>query len=152
MTPRYGLLLLGLPLLLAGCMRYSEVELVAVHDARMDRLDATGMSATITVEVHNPNNFRIHLIAPDVDLFLNEVSLGKATLDTLLVLERNSTRLYETPLTVTFAGNRSEVLPMLLGAALSGQALLGAKGTVTGKAKAMRRKFPFELEHRINFR
>ena len=70
--------------LLTGCVRYSEVEIVGVQDVQVTRFDATGLSATVTVEVNNPNNYRISVTDPDVDLYINDVAMGKATLDSMV--------------------------------------------------------------------
>lgn len=139
------------PVLFTACMDYSEVELLGVREARLTRLDAKGLSATITVEVNNPNDFRIKVTNPDVDLFLNDMPIGKAELDSAVVLAPNSTALYAVPLRANFSEGQG-MLPLLLGSALSGTMKLGAKGTVEGRAHWLRKRFPFEAEHRIDLR
>ena len=41
---------------------------------------------------------------------------------------------------------------MLLSGALSGEMKLGVKGTVVGRSGLLRKRFPFELEERIDLR
>ena len=139
-------------LLLAGCMSYSAVELVGVQDAQVTRFDATGLSATVTVQVHNPNNYRIKVMDPDMDLYVNDVALGKATLDSTIMLEASSTQAYTIPLHATLANGQAGLLPLLMSTALSGSLKLGVKGTVVGKAGLLRKRFPFEVEQRIDLR
>lgn len=149
-NPRYAYLALALVLALpfTGCMSYTEVDVLGVRDARITRLDAKGLNALVDVEIANPNNYKIQVMDPDVDLFVNGMAVGKATMDSVLVLSARSTRTYRLPLRATFQGNAS-VLPMLLGSALRGNMLLKAQGTVVGKARALRKRFPFEVEHRL---
>ncbi|MBP8822720.1 MAG: LEA type 2 family protein [Flavobacteriales bacterium] len=140
-----------LPLLLTGCLNYHEVELLGVRDARLTRMDAKGLSAVINVEVNNPNDFRITVTNPDADLYLNDVAIGKAELDSAVVLAPNSTATYAVPLRADFAEGQG-VLPLLLGSALSGTMKLGVKGTVEGRARWLRKRFPFEAQHAMNLR
>lgn len=145
---RYFLALLPL-LLLSGCMSYSDVELVGVQNAQVTRFDATGLSATVTVQVHNPNNYRIKVMDPDMDLYVNDVALGKATLDSTIILEAASTRAYTVPVHATLTNGQPGLLPLLMGTALNGSVKLGVKGTVVGKAGLLRKRFPFEVEQRM---
>ena len=143
------LLVVALPL--TSCLDYSEVQLLGVREARLTHMDAKGLSAMVTVEVHNPNDFRIKLTDPDVDLYLNDVAIGKAELDSAVVLAPNSTATYAVPLRATFTEAQG-MLPVLLVSALGGSMKLGAKGTVQGRAYWLRKRFPFEAEHRIELR
>jgi hypothetical protein len=138
------------PLFLSGCLSYKEVELKAVNDVAVDRLDRDGLAARVNLTIHNPNGYRIKVIDPDVDLFLDEVNVGKVLLDSAMVLEKRSTRTYTIPLHASFAGRTGPALFTIMAAALRGRTKLGAKGTVTGKALLVRKRFPFELEHSID--
>ncbi|MBK6893355.1 MAG: LEA type 2 family protein [Flavobacteriales bacterium] len=138
--------------LLTGCVRYSEVEIVGVQDVQVTRFDATGLSATVTVEVNNPNNYRISVTDPDVDLYINDVAMGKATLDSMVTLDPASTRTYVLPLHATFTNGQAGMLPLLMTVALTGSVKLGLKGTAVGKAGMLRKRFPVEVEQRVDFR
>jgi LEA14-like dessication related protein len=137
--------------LLAGCMSYSEVKLEGVQGVRITRLDAKGISASIQVQVDNPNPYRIKVLDPDVDLYVNDVPLGKAMLDSTIVLEPSGTRTYSIPLRATFT-NSKDLLPVLLGSALGGSMKFGAKGTVTGRAGLVRKRIPFEVEQTVSLK
>jgi LEA14-like dessication related protein len=137
-------------LTLSGCLSYKEVELKAVNDVAVERLDRDGLGARVNVTIHNPNGYRIKVIDPDVDLFLDDVNVGKVLLDSAMVLEKRSTRSYTIPLHASFAGRTGPALFTIMAAALRGRTKLGAKGTVTAKAMLLRKRFPFELEHPID--
>lgn len=106
----------------------------------------------VTVEVNNPNNYRITVTDPDVDLYINDVALGKATLDSIVTLDPASSRTYELPLHTNFTNGQANMLPLLMTVALTGSVKLGLKGTAVGKAGMVRKRFPFEVEQRVDFR
>lgn len=144
-----GLLLLG-TLLLTSCLSYKEVVMHDVEDVQVRKLDLKGVDLTAHVRLENPNGYRIQVKDPDVDLFLNGTFVGKGMLDSTLVLDRRSTRIYEIPLHAEFKG--ANLLMMMLGGALSGELKIGAKGTVVGQAGLLRKRFPFEVEETVDLR
>jgi len=138
-------------LLLSGCMRYNEVKLLGVQGAQLTRLDGKGLSVIVLAEVSNPNKYKISLSDPDVDLYLNDRLVGKAMLDSTVVLAANTTRTYRVPLHTDFSQD-ANLLPMLLGGALSGSMKVGAKGSIVAKARLLHKRFPFEAEQQIDLR
>ncbi len=147
----FGLLLTTLlPLLLTSCLSYQEVTFKGITDMQVSKMDQEGISARVQVTLDNPNAFRIRVIDPDVELYLNDVFIGKARLDSNLTLDRKSSRDYSVPLHASFDGHGPQAMAAMLGAALSGQARLKAKGSVVGRAFFLRKRFPFEEEHQFD--
>ncbi len=142
--------LLLLPLLFTSCLSYQEVSFKGITDVQVSKLDQEGISANVQVTLDNPNAFRIHVIDPDVELYLNDVFIGKARLDSSLTLDRKSSRDYTVALHASFDGHGPQAMAAMLGAALSGQATLKAKGSVVGRAFFLRKRFPFEEEHQFD--
>ncbi len=136
-----------LALILTGCFSYQEVAMHDIVDVEMHKLDPRGVSLTALVKLENPNNYRIHVKDPDVDLYLNGTYVGKGYLDTNLVLPRRSNMVHRVPLHAEFQG--LNLLVVLLGSALSGEATIGAKGTVVGQAGLLRKRYPFEVEETV---
>jgi hypothetical protein len=114
---------LFLLLLLSSCLSYQEVTFQGITDVDVSKFDQAGVAARVTVTLDNPNSFRIHVKDPQVDLYLNEVYIGKALLD------------------------GGQAMGAMLAAALTGKARLKAKGSVVGRAFLLRKRFPFEEEH-----
>ncbi|MBS1943716.1 MAG: hypothetical protein JST98_00605, partial [Bacteroidetes bacterium] len=77
--------------------------------------------------------------------------VGKAVLDSTVVLAANTTRTYRVPLHTDFSQD-ANLLPMLLGGALSGSMKVGAKGSIVAKARLLHKRFPFEAEQQIDLR
>ncbi len=142
-----ALWLMPLPLLLTGCLSYEEVTFKGITNVEVDKMDQSGVSARVTVTLDNPNSFRIHVSDPNVDLFLNEVYIGKAVLDSSIVLSKKSVKDYAVPLHATFDDHGTQAMGAMLSAALTGKATLKAKGSIVGRAFLLRKRFPFEEEH-----
>lgn len=138
--------------LLGSCTSYREVVFKGVEDVQLARMDGRGLALTAQVVVENPNNYRIHVADPDVEVYLNDLYVGKARLDEKVTLERRSTATYAVPMNVEFSGQGGSPLVALMGAALAGQGKLKVKGTVRGRVGLIGRKFPFEEEHVIDLR
>ena len=142
-----GLLLLG-TLLLTSCLSYKDVVMHDIVDVELKKLDARGVSLTALVKLENPNGYRIHVKDPDVDLYLNGTYVGKGYLDTNLVLPKRSNIVHRVPLHAEFKG--VNLLMVMLGSALSKETTIGAKGTVMGQAVLLRKRFPFEVEEKLD--
>jgi LEA14-like dessication related protein len=121
-----------------------------IADVEVRKLDLKGVDLTAHVRLENPNGYRIHVKDPDVDLYLNGTFVGKGMLDSTLVLDKRTSRIYEIPLHAEFKG--ANLLMMMLGGALSGEMKIGAKGTVVGQAGLLRKRFPFEVEETVDMR
>ncbi len=135
--------------LLPGCFSYKEVVLVEVRSVTTTGFGNEGAAFTVEAVIDNPNDYRIKAKDPDVDLFLNGQLIGAATLDSALVLEKMSSQAYQVHLHAR--PNDDKFMTMVLLAALSGKATIGAKGTVVGQAGLFRHRFPFELEQEVEF-
>lgn len=135
--------------LFTGCFSYKEVELVGIRSFEMTNLDGKGIAATVGVEMKNPNGYKIKIKDPDVDMSINGIGIGKATLDSTVVLRPRSTQVYRVPLRVNFQLDQAGILPGLAMGLLTGSVRLGVKGTVVGKAGFLKKRFPFADERVI---
>jgi LEA14-like dessication related protein len=144
------LFFLLLSLSLAACTSYEQVELKDITNIEVDRMDAKGIAVRVDALVNNPNNYRIQVLDPDVDLYVNDKFIGKGILDSALVLEKNSTNVYTIPIHAELQGGA--LLMVLVSGVFSGtEVKLAAKGTVVGKVGLLRKRFPFEFEERVSY-
>lgn len=137
-----------LALVLTSCSTFKEVELKGVTGAELLRMDGNSMAMRIDAVVDNPNGFRIAVEEPDVDLFINDRFIGKAQLDSALVLEKRTSAIY--PVYLHTDLNGGPVLAMLIMSAMQGEIKVAAKGTVAGRSGSISRRFPFELEQVVD--
>lgn len=144
-------LLLLLPAaLLAACSPVQDVVVQDITGVELKGLGPQRLSLRVDARVENPNGFRIHVEDPDVDLFLNDRFVGKAVLDSALVLAPKATAVYPVHLHADLQGGPLAI--MLIGSALSGQVKVGAKGSVAGRSGPLRKRFPFEVSHVVSLR
>ncbi len=137
-------------LFFSSCLSYEQVELQDITNVQVDQLDLKGIAVRIDARINNPNGYKIHLLDPDVDLFINGKFIGKGILDTALTLQKRSTQIYSIPIHAEVAPG--SLLGLLLSGTLNSKSVkLGAKGTVVGKAFLVRKRFPFELEEEVVF-
>jgi LEA14-like dessication related protein len=135
---------------LAACTSYEQVELKDITNIKVDRMDAKGIAVRVDALVHNPNNYRIQVLDPDVDLYVNGKFIGKGILDSTLILEKNSTNVYTVPMHAELQGGA--LLMVLVSGVFNGNEVkLAAKGTVVGKVGLLRKRFPFEFEERVSY-
>ncbi|MBK8499825.1 MAG: LEA type 2 family protein [Flavobacteriales bacterium] len=137
-----------LAILSSSCSSYKEVELTDITSVEVLSLDPRSVALRIDARIDNPNGFSIAVEEPDVDLFINDKFIGKAVLDSSLVLDRKAARVYPVYLRAKLEGG--PLLMMLLSGAFSEELKLGAKGTVAGRSGALKRRFPFEVEEMID--
>lgn len=137
------------PALLVGCASYEDVILEAVDEVSITSMDAQGIAIRAVLRVHNPNNFKITVQDPDVDLFINDAFIGKALLDSAVDLSPRSTEHVVIPMHAQLQGAGIPLLLFGLGAALGGEMRLRVEGTVVGRAGLLRKRFPFKLEERV---
>jgi LEA14-like dessication related protein len=135
--------------MLSSCSPYKEVELTDITNVELLSMDARMVALRVDARIDNPNGFPIALEEPDVDLFLNDSYVGKGVLDSTLVLERKTAKVYPVYLHADLAGG--PLLVMLISSAMRGEAKLTVKGTVSARSGALRKRFPFEMEEMIDF-
>lgn len=150
MKPMRLLSILSVVLLFASCSRYQDVVLHEITDAELISMNAKAIALRIDARIENPNGFRIHVEEPDVDLFLNDRFVGKAQLDSALVIDKKATAVYPVYMHADLAGG--PLVAMLITSALSGEVKVGAKGSAAGRAGALKKRFPFEVSQVIPLR
>lgn len=135
---------------LAACSTYQDVVLHEVTGAELVSFSPQRLALRVDARVENPNGFRIHVEEPDVELFFNDRFVGKAVLDSALVLERKSTAVYPIHLHADLQGG--PLLAIIIASTFSGEVKVAAKGTVAGRSGALKKRFPFEVSHVMRFK
>ena len=139
-------------LLLSSCINYQDVTFLGVRNVELRKMDGNDIALTIDAEVENPNGYRIKLKDPDVDLWYNGHLIGKAVLDSAVVLDKRSTRVYPVYISADTKGKLGPILLGSLGSLLSGQAEVRAAGTVKGQVGIISKRFPFDIRDTLELR
>ncbi|MBK6775877.1 MAG: LEA type 2 family protein [Flavobacteriales bacterium] len=144
--------LLLVTILLTSCANFRDVTFHGVRNVELRKMNGNDIALTIEAEVENPNNYRIKLKDPDVDLWYNGQFVGKAVLDSTVVLDKRSTRIYPVYISADTQGKLGPILLGGLGSLLSGQAELRASGTVKGQVGIISKRFPFDIRDTLELR
>ena len=133
-------------LFLLNSCSYEPVELIEVRSIDVKRIDTDSISMNVEVLLHNPNNYRITLTDPDLDLYINDGHIGKAVFYDDLVLSKDTAMTYMVPVAAGFNGQYTSLLLNSLGGILGGKMVVRGEGTVQGKAGLFKRRFPFSFK------
>ncbi|MCZ4408630.1 LEA type 2 family protein [Cryomorphaceae bacterium 1068] len=142
--------LLSLVLLLTSCT-YENVDVEDVTGVKIQKLDKNGISFTAKLKINNPNNYKIHITSTDADLFLDGRKAGKAELENKMVIPANFNDEIEAKVRTDFEGGSLQLIPIILGAAVSKRVSLQAKGTLKARSFIIGQKFDFDYSHEAKF-
>lgn len=139
------LLFLVLPLLLTSCVNYRDVTFHGVRNVNVRPASGSILAFTIDAEVENPNGFRIKLKDPEVDLWYNGQHVGKGSLDSTVVLDKRSRKVYPVYVSADTKGKLGPILLGGLGSLINGTTEVRAAGTVKGQVGIFSKRFPFDI-------
>ena len=144
-----SLMLLAVVFSLSSCAFYKDVELLEVVDISVTNFQPNLIEAEVTLKVENPNWYAITLTQSDVDVYVNEKSMGKVQLAEKVKIKAKST---ETK-TLRLKGNpdgAGNFLTNMIGLLFSNSANFQAKGYVKGRALMIHREVPVDLTEAID--
>jgi LEA14-like dessication related protein len=144
-----------LPLLLAGVLTSCEVEevsLVELTKVEVNRIDKQEMYLDVSAILDNPNSFNINIKDSDFDLYLENRYMGKANLENYFVLEKNTQKEYEMEIKAIGEKLNTEMLPIMLSAALTGKVNVRLNGSISGKVFLFSRKVDVDIEEQVVFK
>lgn len=130
---------------------YEDVEVETITGVKIQKLDKEGISFTANLQVTNPNGYKIHISSTDADLFLDGRKAGKAKLENNIVIPANFNDVIEAKVRTDFEGGSLQLIPIILGAAVSKRVNLQAKGTLKARSFIIGQKFDFDYTHEAKF-
>ena len=143
-TLKIALIISPILLVIFGCLSYKEVTVVEVADVAFKEMSADGITIDIQARINNPNSYKISVVKTNLMLSLNGTNLGKANIGDNLVLPKNSNDIHK--ITVNIKGSQlKKALPTMLLSALGGEMNVRIKGTITAKARMLRRKIEVDF-------
>jgi LEA14-like dessication related protein len=151
MNKKLALIMLsGFVSFLISCLPYNEVELISVDNVEVKKFTMSGIRAEVTVKVSNPNNYKISIIDSDLDIYLNGIMMGKATIKETIVLEKKSKDSHRFTIDTNYTGASAGGLSAIMTLITSSSVNLGLKGTIKAKAKFIRKKVDVEFNERVS--
>lgn len=135
---------------LVGCLSYEEVKVVRVVGTDVKSFSMEGAEVDITLQISNPNNYKITISNFNLDIFINGTKIGKADVASRVVLAKNSNENHTINMKLKKGGLSAGAMPALLSAAMGGRMQLRAKGTIKAKAKMISKKVPIDFTENIS--
>lgn len=146
----YVLLGLALAFFFASCGEYKEVTITKIGQARIAKMDASGVEAEIDVKINNPNKIGFKIFKSDVDVSLNGSPMGKAHLKKKIKIKANTEDTY----TFIVVGKFDNLLSGgglggIISMATSKSANITLKGTISAGKFLYRKKFPIDRTQKV---
>ncbi|MCB9189570.1 MAG: LEA type 2 family protein [Flavobacteriales bacterium] len=145
------LLLVGLMFSFQGCFDYEDVDFKGVQGVSVVERTDEVVKLQIDVKVDNPNNFKIKVKKSTLDIYINEKYIGKTSLDSKIVINKNSEEVYP----IVLNADPKDLIKAAmgsLGGLLKGSVKVRLKGDVKGSVYGVTRKVPVDFEEEINLK
>ncbi len=146
----FALWMLLLPFLAVSC-NYTEVEVKEIRKVQINNFDSKGIEITATMQVVNPNNYKVQVTGTDADIYLNGKKAGKAVLLQKVVSPPNSDKDLAVRLRADFDSGSASLLPMLFNAAMGKKVEIRAVGKIRVKSVLIGKNIDFDETHKAQF-
>lgn len=146
------LFLLGMSLMFSSCTFYKEIEVSEVREVVIQRFDQNGVVAVVSVEIDNPNWYRLVVRRAAVDVTLNNRPAGTITYDEKYIIPRKSKQVHSFTLDGAFTGGGGGFLDNLLNLIINREATFVADGYLRGRAFFVGRDVPITFTERVDLR
>lgn len=133
----------------AGCMEYKEVEMVKVVDFGVKEVTTESVIFQVSMQIKNPNNYKISIVDSDLDLYVKGNKSGKVELKDKVVLAKKSNEVHSFVFKTDFKNFTADPLS-ILGMVMGGDQIeIEVKGDIKAKAKGLSKKFPVQFKENI---
>lgn len=130
---------------------YKEVEIVKLENAFVKKFSSRGIEAEVFLKVKNPNNYDISIVNSDLDIFINEKSVGKAKIADKVIFPKKSEKVHRLLIESDFVQTGGGLLTTLASVLLNQSVSLGIKGDVTAKAMMMQKKVKVDIRENVGY-
>jgi LEA14-like dessication related protein len=136
-------------LLLVSCLEYQDIQFKGIQNIEVKEFTQKNIELEITALINNPNNYNISIVGSDLDLYIGGSKVGKAELGKKVKFLKKQQRAYSV-VVKTDLKNATGGIAGLMGVFLTKKAKISIKGTITGKARGVRKKFPVDFTENIS--
>ncbi len=137
-------------LTLSACNLYKDIEVSEVRNVEIVGFGRDGVEAKVTVEIDNPNGYRLLAQRAEMDVKLNSKPAGVLQFNERFVIPRKSKETYTFTLTGAFAEESGGMLGSLLNILINRDVLLEGEGYVQGRGLFVRRKVPVVFKEKVD--
>jgi LEA14-like dessication related protein len=137
-------------LLLSSCTEWKDVTITKIDQMRVAKMDKDGLDAEIDVTINNPNKMGFTIFKSNVDVKMNDVSVGVAKLKKRIHVKANAEAKY----TFLISSKFDDLLSSggifgLISSVMSKSANVTLKGDLKVGKIFYRKNFPIDNKQRI---
>lgn len=134
---------------LSSCIEYKEVKMIKVVDFGVKNITTKGVNFQVSMQIKNPNDYKIGIIGSDLDLYVKDEKVGKVILKDKVFLPKNSNKIHHFIFETDYK-NLTTDPASILGMVMGGNQLeIEVKGNIKAKAKGLSKKFPVDFKEKI---
>jgi len=138
------LLLMGILFSQSGCAIFKEPSFLEMRNLKMDKLGVASSTVRMDLVYDNPNPISFQILSSEFDLYVDDVFLGHATSDSLILAKRKT----NFTLPVKLEADMKNLFRNSWSMVMNKTVLVKAKGTITVKAAGIKKLLPLEYEGR----
>ncbi len=148
---RLSILFLILSLVITSCGPWKEISVSTIEGVRLGKMDKDGIEAEIDVKINNPNNTGFTIYNSELEVKMNDVSLGRPHLKKKVKIKANSNETY----TFAVSGKVEKIfsggggLFGLLAIAMNKSVNIKIKGDIKAGKFYYKRKFPIDDNQKV---
>jgi len=134
---------------IVACISYKEVKVIEITDVGVKKFTAKGVEVEVAMQIKNPNNYNIHIVDSDLELFVEGNRIGTAKIDNKITLPKKSNQIHRFILKSSLKDMGSSVFPLLMRVLGGGTIDLHIKGDIKAKAKGIGKRFPVDFKEKV---
>jgi LEA14-like dessication related protein len=138
-------------LILSSCFKYRDVNVVGVTDVKLQNVSLEKVDVLITLQVQNPNNYKISIVDGDMQVYVKGVKLGNAVIKNNVVLPKKSDMKHDILISGTPSQMSIAAIPTLMGLMGKNKSVpIKIKGEIKARAKGISKKFPVDFSDNVS--
>lgn len=151
-TLRIWPLLVAFCLLFTSCTSIKPLEVKSINQFKIVETSKKEIVFGINASIHNPNAFKIKVKDFDLKLKINNINLGKATIDKKIKIKRKSTNDYYFEVRVKLGNMILGMLPLIASLKKDKTAKIHLEGNVKASAFGISKRVDIGIERDITLR
>jgi LEA14-like dessication related protein len=148
-VPAKFLLVFAISVLFLACKTMQPVSVTGIEDAKFSSITEKKTELEFSLKISNPNSFGFYIYKSEIDVKINEMSLGKAHLTQKVFIKANSESTYKfvvnsnSPQTIMGAAT-------IVSVALKRSALIDLHGKIKAGRFPVIKKFPVTFKREVS--
>jgi LEA14-like dessication related protein len=137
---------------LSSCKEIEQLELEGVENFAVKNLSIKGMTLELDMKVYNPNNIKFKVKKYDLDIYVNNMRIGKAKIKQKMVLPKRSSSSHHLTVETDFKDLLLGALPLISSLQKKNQAKVRVTGNIKVSVLGISKKVDVEFQKEVTLR